>query len=159
MDTHMAKPEWGVKRSCPSCASRFYDLLRDPVVCPACGESFGLDVFTKPRRGKAAAAAPSKAPVKAVEAEEEDLETVDIDESLDDSEDDDVLDLETDESDDLPAAKSASGDEDSESDSSGVEFPDDDILDDDEGSDDDDDEVSLDSLESDDGDADEEDET
>ncbi|HVG81046.1 MAG TPA: FYDLN acid domain-containing protein, partial [Methylomirabilota bacterium] len=26
----MAKPEWGTKRICHSCGTRFYDLLRDP---------------------------------------------------------------------------------------------------------------------------------
>ncbi len=32
----MAKPEWGSKRTCFSCGARFYDLRRDPVVCPVC---------------------------------------------------------------------------------------------------------------------------
>ncbi|MEL6318196.1 MAG: TIGR02300 family protein, partial [Pseudomonadota bacterium] len=56
----MAKPEWGVKRICPSCATRFYDLLSDPIVCPACNATFAIEAFSKPRRGKAAvkAAAP-----------------------------------------------------------------------------------------------------
>ncbi|MEO1331040.1 MAG: TIGR02300 family protein, partial [Pseudomonadota bacterium] len=90
----MAKPEWGVKRLCPSCASRFYDLMRDPIICPACGESFGLDVFTKPRRGKAATAktvAAKPAPVAA--AEESEIEDNELEESDDDSidDDDDVL--------------------------------------------------------------------
>lgn len=30
----------GTKRTCPSCAVRFYDLGRDPAVCPACATSF-----------------------------------------------------------------------------------------------------------------------
>lgn len=30
----------GTKRACPSCSVRFYDLGRDPVVCPACGTSY-----------------------------------------------------------------------------------------------------------------------
>ncbi len=32
----MSKPEWGEKRECPECGVRFYDLKRDPVVCPKC---------------------------------------------------------------------------------------------------------------------------
>lgn len=33
----MVKPEWGTKRTCPKCATRFYDLMKDePVVCIAC---------------------------------------------------------------------------------------------------------------------------
>ncbi len=32
----MAKPELGTKRVCVSCAARFYDLTRQPAVCPKC---------------------------------------------------------------------------------------------------------------------------
>ena len=34
----MVKPEWGSKRTCPKCATRFYDLGKeDPVTCIECG--------------------------------------------------------------------------------------------------------------------------
>ena len=34
----MVKPEWGAKRSCPKCSTRFYDLGNDePVTCISCG--------------------------------------------------------------------------------------------------------------------------
>ena len=34
----MVKAEWGTKRACPKCNSRFYDLTKDePVTCIACG--------------------------------------------------------------------------------------------------------------------------
>ena len=33
----MAKPELGTKRVCVSCGARFYDLTRQPAVCPKCG--------------------------------------------------------------------------------------------------------------------------
>ena len=34
----MIKPEWGAKRSCPKCATRFYDLTKDdPATCINCG--------------------------------------------------------------------------------------------------------------------------
>ena len=36
----MVKPELGTKRTCPSCAARFYDLLKIPIVCPKCGVTF-----------------------------------------------------------------------------------------------------------------------
>ena len=37
----MVKPEWGAKRSCPKCATRFYDLGKDnPVQCINCGYSW-----------------------------------------------------------------------------------------------------------------------
>ena len=36
-DTHMVKPEWGTKRTCPKCSTRFYDLGKDnPVHCIEC---------------------------------------------------------------------------------------------------------------------------
>jgi len=34
----MIKAEWGTKRSCPKCATRFYDLTKeDPITCINCG--------------------------------------------------------------------------------------------------------------------------
>lgn len=41
----MPKEEWGVKRVCPSCSVRFYDLKKDPMLCPACGHEFSLEVL------------------------------------------------------------------------------------------------------------------
>ena len=33
----MVKPEWGAKRTCPKCSTRFYDLGKDnPVHCIEC---------------------------------------------------------------------------------------------------------------------------
>ena len=55
----------GSKRTCQSCSSRFYDLNRDPILCPVCQTPFVLTA------GEVAAAAveaakpkPVKAPVK-----------------------------------------------------------------------------------------------
>ena len=36
----MVKAELGTKRICPSCGTKFYDLLKSPIVCPKCGVSF-----------------------------------------------------------------------------------------------------------------------
>ncbi|MCW3477859.1 TIGR02300 family protein [Limobrevibacterium gyesilva] len=33
----MAKPELGTKRVCVSCGARFYDLAKQPALCPKCG--------------------------------------------------------------------------------------------------------------------------
>ena len=38
----MSKPELGTKRQCRSCGNRFYDLNRDPILCPKCGAVFQL---------------------------------------------------------------------------------------------------------------------
>lgn len=36
----MAKPELGAKRQCQACGAKFFDLNRDPIVCPKCGAVF-----------------------------------------------------------------------------------------------------------------------
>ncbi len=36
----MAKPELGSKRQCQHCGAKFFDLNRDPIVCPKCGTVF-----------------------------------------------------------------------------------------------------------------------
>jgi len=33
----VARPELGVKRTCPACRTRFYDMRRQPPACPQCG--------------------------------------------------------------------------------------------------------------------------
>ena len=38
----------GTKRTCRSCAVPFYDLARDPIVCPACGAQYALEVEPAP---------------------------------------------------------------------------------------------------------------
>lgn len=38
LEFFMVKPEWGAKRTCPKCSTRFYDLGNDePVTCIECG--------------------------------------------------------------------------------------------------------------------------
>lgn len=46
----MVKLEWGTKRVCLACTSRFYDLRRSPIICPKCGET--LEVQTGNRRSR-----------------------------------------------------------------------------------------------------------
>jgi uncharacterized protein (TIGR02300 family) len=36
----MTKPELGTKRRCNSCATKFFDLNKDPIVCPKCEAVF-----------------------------------------------------------------------------------------------------------------------
>ena len=50
----MAKPEWGSKRICPSCGTRYYDLQRDPVICPKCATPFDAEAFLRSRRTRPA---------------------------------------------------------------------------------------------------------
>jgi uncharacterized protein (TIGR02300 family) len=36
----VAKPELGAKRQCQACGAKFFDLNKDPIVCPKCGTVF-----------------------------------------------------------------------------------------------------------------------
>ena len=66
----MAKPEWGVKRLCQSCATKFYDLSRSPIACPQCGARFDPEALLKSRRSRPTAAPkPAKPPAKAPEVD------------------------------------------------------------------------------------------
>lgn len=54
----MAKPELGAKHQCQNCATKFFDLNRDPILCPKCGAVFvPLPVARAPTRASAAAVA------------------------------------------------------------------------------------------------------
>ncbi len=59
----MAKPEWGVKRTCQSCSARFYDLARSPIICPKCGATVEPEITFKARRQSTPAAEPKVVPV------------------------------------------------------------------------------------------------
>ena len=48
----MAKPEWGRKRICPSCGTKYYDLKKSPIICPSCGAEFDPDLYLRSRKGK-----------------------------------------------------------------------------------------------------------
>ena len=110
---------------------------------------FALEAFTKPRRGKAAA--PAKAAQKKTPQPEEELATVDTDETMGEDSlqesSDDVLDLDDDD-DDATLPEAASSDD---SDDEDVSFSNDNILsndddDEDETIEDEDEDVSLDLL-------------
>jgi uncharacterized protein (TIGR02300 family) len=45
----VTKPNLGKKRTCLSCETRFFDLNKNPVICPKCGEKFKIPV-TKAKR-------------------------------------------------------------------------------------------------------------
>ncbi|MCB2094542.1 MAG: TIGR02300 family protein [Rhodobacteraceae bacterium] len=94
----MPKDEWGVKRLCPKCASRFYDLQRDPMTCPECGHSFTAESLVVSRSRTMVS---EKTAVKEKAEEVDDLDDVVVDD--DDSADDDLGDdlLEDDDDDDV----------------------------------------------------------
>jgi uncharacterized protein (TIGR02300 family) len=51
----VAAPDIGTKRICPSCAAKFYDLSKKPIVCPKCAHSFTPEAIVKMRRPRSTA--------------------------------------------------------------------------------------------------------
>lgn len=85
----MAKPEWGTKRICQSCSAPFYDLRRDPIVCPKCEAVFDPEAILKSRKLKGAEPAP--APVKKEVKKPEDILETEDDDEVSVAEDDDTV--------------------------------------------------------------------
>jgi uncharacterized protein (TIGR02300 family) len=87
--TIVVKAEWGTKRSCPKCGTRFYDLGKDnPVVCIECGAAWEPEPILKSKQPLPYDAPKKADPEKAdTDLAEEDL---DIDEDAEPSPDDDV---------------------------------------------------------------------
>jgi len=53
----VAKPELGTKRLCANCAAKFYDLNKDPIVCPKCHTVMELATVATRARPETAAVA------------------------------------------------------------------------------------------------------
>ena len=51
----MSKPEWGIKRVCPSCSIKYYDFNKNPIICPKCEFAFDPDLLLKSRKGRSIA--------------------------------------------------------------------------------------------------------
>ena len=109
----MPKEEWGVKRLCPHCASRFYDLQRDPMTCPECGHGFTAESLTA-GRGRSMIADTKTAARPANQADIDDLGNDDSieDDSNDVDLDDDLLEEDDDENVSLDDLADVSNDED-----------------------------------------------
>lgn len=109
----MAKPEWGTKRTCPKCSTRFYDLgNEDPCTCLDCGTRWIPEPILKTKQShviqpKPAAKKEKKSTEETdqdalladdtndIEVPDEEGETVLGNVSLDDSEDDAAVVLDT----------------------------------------------------------------
>lgn len=137
----MTKPELGVKRDCPECGARFYDLNKDPAHCPKCDHEFVPEALLKPRRARKEddeeTGAPAQKATKETSLDSADKENravksnrrpaldedddededelagiEDIDVDLDDDEDDDDSLLEDDDDDDMTSiVQSGNGDD------------------------------------------------
>ncbi len=46
----MANSKWGTKRLCLGCGKRFYDMRRNPIICPGCDVPFEVSAPARTRR-------------------------------------------------------------------------------------------------------------
>lgn len=75
----------GLKRVCASCATRFYDFNKSPIICPKCSAEFTGIVKVRTRRGRniideAKAKAANQDEETPEAAEEDDRTTVSLEE-------------------------------------------------------------------------------
>jgi uncharacterized protein (TIGR02300 family) len=85
------KPEWGSKRTCPKCSTRFYDLGKDdPVHCIECGTDFVPEPVLKSKQPLAFEAAPVVAKEPAAADDELAADDLAVDEDAEVSADEEV---------------------------------------------------------------------
>ncbi|MEO6361110.1 MAG: TIGR02300 family protein [Sphingomicrobium sp.] len=85
----MVKPEWGTKRTCPKCSTRFYDLGKDdPVHCVECDNEWTAEPVLKSKQPLPFEMAPpaAKEPVEDADLEAEDLASAEDEEPSADDE-------------------------------------------------------------------------
>ena len=85
----MVKPEWGTKRTCPKCSTRFYDLGKDePVHCVECDNEWMPEPVLKSKQPLPfeIAAPVAKEPVEDADLEAEDLASAEDEEPSADDE-------------------------------------------------------------------------
>ena len=99
----MSKPEWGIKRVCPSCSIKYYDFNKNPIICPKCEFEFDPDLLLKSRKGRSIATKSEDNVVsndmkKEEETLEEDINSIENDEEILDIDDEtDIQNVEIDE--------------------------------------------------------------
>ena len=110
----LAKPELGTKRQCQNCGAKFFDLNKDPIVCPKCGTVFQgaarVRAAAKPMEEEAERAAATAGvdtvPLDEVEAGEEKVaepavDDIDVEKDADDGADHPFLEKEEEDDDDV----------------------------------------------------------
>ncbi|WP_108879925.1 TIGR02300 family protein [Anderseniella sp. Alg231-50] len=117
----MVSDELGTKRTCPSCAARFYDLNKDPITCPKCDQAFVAEQLLPSKADLPTRAKPAEKPEEEeVKKDEGELEENPAVVSLEDLEDDDSDDAEDDEAAAIKDVDLGDTDDDDESDDSDV---------------------------------------
>jgi len=116
-----SKAARGTKRACQSCGARFYDLNRDPIICPICGAEFQLTGAAAQAHAQRAADALEEERDDSAVGGSDDVEVVSLEEA---SEGDEIPDIGEDDLEDLDGESNLKSDED-------ALMPDDDSSDDD----------------------------
>ena len=75
----MAKPEWGRKRICPSCGTKYYDFKNSPIICPSCGAEFDPDLYLRSRKGKSLSTKISTDETSKISEDISDIDEIEID--------------------------------------------------------------------------------
>ena len=83
----MAKPALGTKRICAGCDAKFYDLGKDPIVCPTCETVYVIAKAPPPRGGRAYAPRSTYDPASQVAGNMGTLKEADAPGVADDAED------------------------------------------------------------------------
>lgn len=87
----MVKPEWGTKRTCPKCATRFYDLTKDdPVVCINCANQWVPEAVLKSKQPQFEVAKKDLVEKDDADLVEADIDLDVVDEDAEKSPDDEV---------------------------------------------------------------------
>ena len=89
----MPEAEWGTKRICPTTGKRFYDLNKNPIVSPYTGEVVSVDS----NKGRTMVADAQDAQTKKMEEAEAEAEEVVLEDDVDVDLGDDVLEDDDDE--------------------------------------------------------------
>lgn len=94
----MPNEDWGVKRACPKCTTRFYDLNNDPMICPSCAHSFTQASLLEALRGRSSSKAKAEEAPKAeveddVDLLDDDDDDADVDDALLEDDDDETVSL------------------------------------------------------------------
>jgi uncharacterized protein (TIGR02300 family) len=111
----VAKAELGTKRQCQNCGAKFFDLNKDPIICPKCGTIFQgaaaarVRPAAKPEEEDTELATPAGVEIVSldeVEAGEEKaaepvVDDIDVEEADDDAPDDPFLEEEEEDDDDV----------------------------------------------------------
>jgi uncharacterized protein (TIGR02300 family) len=78
----VSKAEWGIKRICPSCGTRYYDMRKVPPVCPSCHAPFDPEALLRSRRARPMPVDDVKKPV---ERDDDNLD-LEVEDELDEAE-------------------------------------------------------------------------